>query len=564
MNQTQETAAGVQAAQRNGHSDDQYDVAIIGYGPAGETLASTLGAAGARVIVVERWPQPYPLPRLTSLDGEVCRVVQATGLDTETAFGNSMVLPVANFVDAAGEPLMFLNYSGTLGGWPSRVSIFQPDFERSIADKVATMPNVDLLRGWEAKAISQTDDEVTLHIEPFSRAGEVPQGGPRVIRAKYLVGTDGARSFVRTAMDIPVRDFNLHERWLNFDAEILRELPERFQHLHIYMDPARPHMYMPIGKGRLRLEFRVMEGETDEEMAKPEAAWAFLRENALYGLGPEDIKIMRHVVYHYHSRIISQWRKGRVFLAGDAAHTAPPYLGQGGCSAIRDGRNLGWKLVEVLAGRSDEALLDEYGPEREPHVTEIVLESDRLSRIVNLVDPEHAAKRDAGMRAQKEALPPDLPSLVAGVLHRDAQGNLAGGAGLFTPQGRLRRDGVENLGDEFLGSGFQLWCRKDPAGHLGANALKVLDRLGCTVGVFDDASSRHAFEDIDGTYLSFLDSLDADVALVRPDFYLFGAVKAQELDALVAELAVRLHSKGLGDSAAAGVSGVQVAAGGKQ
>jgi 3-(3-hydroxy-phenyl)propionate hydroxylase len=556
VNQKNETAAGVQALKVNVCSGDEYDVAIIGYGPAGEVLASTLGAAGVRVIVVERWPQPYPLPRLTSLDGEACRVVQATGLDLETTFADSVVLPRANFVDAAGDRLMVVNYPGKIGGWPSRVSIFQPDFERAVADKVATMPNVDLLRGWEATSLSQTDDEVTVRIEPFSREGEVKQPEARVIRAKYLVGTDGARSFVRTEMDIPVRDFNLHERWLNFDADILRELPERFKELLIYMDPERPHMFMPIGKRRLRLEFRVMEGEVDEEMVKPEAAWEFLGER--YGLGPDDIKIMRHVVYHYHTRVISQWRQGRVFLGGDAAHTMPPYMGQGGCSAMRDGRNLGWKLIEVLSGRSDAALLDEYGPEREPHMTTIVMASDRLSRIVNIVDPEHAAKRDAGMRQQKEALPPELPGLETGVLHRDAQGNIAGGAGLFTPQGRLLRDGIEDLGDQFLGSGFQLWCLKDPAGYLGESARKVLDRLGCTVGVFDDASSAHAFEDIDGTYLSFLDNLEADVALVRPDFYLFGAVKASELNALVAELAVRLYSKGLGDAVHADGAAVSI------
>ncbi|QHE91570.1 bifunctional 3-(3-hydroxy-phenyl)propionate/3-hydroxycinnamic acid hydroxylase [Pandoraea fibrosis] len=552
MSQRLETATGVQAA-RNAGAKDLYDVAIVGYGPGGEVLASTLGAAGVRVIVVERWPQPYPLPRLTSLDGEACRVVQATGIGIDEAFDDAVDLPQAYFVDAAGDHLMVVNYPGKLGGWPSRVSIFQPDFERAVADKVATMPNVELLRGWEAKAIVQTDEQVALSIEPFSRDGAQSPSEARVIRAKYLVGTDGARSFVRSAMEIPIRDFNLHERWLNFDADILRELPERFKELRIYMDPQRPHMFMPIGKRRLRLEFRVMEGETDEAMVKPEAAWAFLGGEP-YGLGEDDIKIMRHVVYHYHTRIISQWRKGRVFLGGDAAHTMPPYMGQGGCSAMRDGRNLGWKLVEVLTGRSDAALLDTYGPEREPHMRTIAMASDRLSRVVNIMDPAHAAKRDAGMRGQKEALPPELPGLVTGVLHHDADGNVANGAGLFTPQGRLHRDGVEALGDEFLGSGFQLWCRKDPANDLSSYARKVLDRLGCTLGVFDDVASRHAFDDTEGVYLSFLDQLDADVALVRPDFYLFGAVKASELNDLISELAERLHSKGLDASAAASVT----------
>ncbi|SAK86412.1 3-(3-hydroxyphenyl)propionate hydroxylase [Caballeronia hypogeia] len=545
MNQSKETLANLKATHASGHSDE-YDVAVVGYGPAGEVLASTLGAAGFRVLVVERWPQPYPLPRLTTLDGEVCRVVQATGIDTDMAFQETSVQDACHFVDAAGAPLMVVKYPGLLGGWPSRVSVFQPDFERSIAAKVATMLNVDVLRGWEATSLSQTDDVVTLGIAPFSEESGVEHNASRVIRAKYLVGTDGARSFVRAALDIQMRDFDLHERWLNFDAEILRPLPDELLKLKIFMDPARPHMHMPIGKRRLRLEFRVMEGETDEAMTHPDVAWDFLSRQ--HGLGPEDVRIMRQVVYHYHTRVTSQWRTGRVFLAGDAAHTMPPYMGQGGCAAIRDGRNLGWKLVEVLAGRSTDALLDEYGAERGPHVTTLVMASDRLSRVVNIVDVAAAEARNQGMREKGEGHPPELPSLQAGVLYRDAAGIVAAGSGRYTPQGRLRRDGIEDRGDQFLGGAFQLWCRKDPAAFIGAQALDILDRLGCKVGVFEDATSEHAFEDIDGTYLSFLDSLDADVAIVRPDFYLFGAVRANGIDALVADLFVRLHSNSIGES----------------
>lgn len=545
MNQSKETVANLEAIQGDVRSDD-YDVAIVGYGPAGEVLASTLGAAGARVLVVERWPQPYPLPRLTTLDGEVCRVVQATGIDIEMAFAETSVQDACHFVDAAGAPLMVVKYPGLLGGWPSRVSVFQPDFERSIAAKVATMLNVEVLRGWEATTLSQNDEAVTLTVAPFTQESGAQHDAARTVRAKYLVGTDGARSFVRNALGIEMRDYDLHERWLNFDAEILRPIPDEFSKLKIYMDPARPHMYMPIGKRRLRLEFRVMEGETDEAMTQPDVAWEFLSRQ--HGLGPEDVRIMRQIVYHYHTRVTSQWRTGRVFLAGDAAHTMPPYMGQGGCAAIRDGRNLGWKMVEVLAGRSSDALLDEYGVEREPHVTMLVMASDRLSRVVNIVDTAQAAARDQGMREKGEWHPPELPSLLGGVLHRDASGGVVAGSGLFTPQGRLRRDGIEDRGDEFLGGGFQLWCLKDPAAYLSDEARATLDHLGCKVGVFDDASSTHAFEDIDGTYRAFLDNLDAEFAIVRPDFYVFGAAKAQALSALVMDLRVRLRSTSAGQT----------------
>lgn len=535
-----------------GPQSELYDVAIVGYGPAGEVLASTLGTAGLRVLVVERWPQPYPLPRLTTLDGEVCRVIQSTALDIDSALAETLPLDTCNFTDAVGEPLMVAHYKGQLGGWPARLSVFQPDFEQAVAAKVESMPQVDLLRGWEASELWQDTDQVHLIIAPYGRnAGS--GATPRTIRAKYLVGTDGARSFVRQILAVNVKDYELHERWLNFDAEILHPLPEHFRKLNIFMDPERPHMYMPIGARRLRLEFRVMEGETDEQMTDPAVAWEFMA--LKHGIGPEDVRILRQVVYHYRTRIASQWRVGRVFLAGDAAHTMPPYMGQGACAAIRDGRNLGWKLVEVLTGRSQDNLLESYQEEREPHVTTLVLASDHLSRVVNIVDPAQAAERDLNMRLQGEVSPPDLPSLVGGALHREADGSLVAPTGESAPQGRVRQGGEAMRGDDLLGSGFQLWCRTSPFAVLGEVEGEYLRSLGCSIAVFGESDCAYAVEDMDGVYLNYLDRHGVDVLLLRPDFYVFGTGKANELNALVHELASCLHSPSLLASPALTVNG---------
>lgn len=517
-----------------------YDVAIIGYGPAGEVLASTLGSAGFKVLVIERWPQPYPLPRLTTLDGEVIRVVQATGLDADKAFAECSVQSACEFVDADGAPLMTVEYPGQLGGWPERMSVFQPDFEHAIAAKVETMANVQVFRGWEATEMMQDVDGVTIGVSRFDVEQFGCVGPVHTVRARYVVGTDGARSFVRRSSGIGMRDFDMHERWLNFDAEILRPLPETMQHLKIFMDPKRPHMHMPIGTRRLRLEFRVMDDETDEQVTDPAVAWEFLSRQ--HGIGPDDVRIMRQVVYHYHTRIAERWNVGRVFLAGDAAHTMPPYMGQGGCAAIRDGRNLGWKLVEVLSGRSTPALLDEYAAEREPHVSTLVMASDRLSRIVNIVDPVRAAERNEGMRKQGAVRPPDLPKLGAGVLHREADGTVGPLAGLFTPQGRVLLDGRLVRGDDVLGSGFQLWCRIDPTPFLGTRERSILATLGCAIAVFDPFAVPYGVNEPDGTYRAFLEKHRADFVLVRPDFYTFGGGAFGAINQMVSELAERLHS----------------------
>ncbi|RVU02279.1 bifunctional 3-(3-hydroxy-phenyl)propionate/3-hydroxycinnamic acid hydroxylase [Novosphingobium umbonatum] len=513
------------------------DVAIIGFGPAGEVLASTLGEAGFKVLVVERWPQPYPLPRLTTLDGECCRIVQATSADVDRGFQESCVQDAAHFLNAEGQPLMRVLYPGHIGGWPARVSIFQPDFERGIADKVEAMANVEIRRGWEMQDFVQDEDGVTLTIAPFDAAAGQAGDKAETFRARYMVGTDGARSSVREKLGVELTDFNLHERWLNFDAELKRPLPEHFNRLAIFMDPARPHMYMPIGERYLRLEFRVMEGETDEQVTVPEVAWEFLTRE--HGLGPDDVRIMRQVVYHYYTRLAQQWRVGRVFLAGDAAHTFPPYMGQGGCAAIRDGRNLGWKLIEVLSGRSEESLLDLYQIERMPHLMTILKGSDMLSRVVNVVDSDEAAQRNKGMREQGDRRPPDLPGMTTGILQEGCSA-----AGSMTPQGILRKGvGLRWCrGDDLLGTGFQIWASADVRTALNADSKAWLAARKVGIGVFGDPASPDALEDCDGVYGEFLRRHGCEFVILRPDFFAFGGGAMDQINAVIADLACQMKA----------------------
>jgi 3-(3-hydroxy-phenyl)propionate hydroxylase len=519
--------------------DSLYDVVIVGYGPSGEVLASVLGNAGCKVLVVERWPQPYPLPRLTTLDGEVCRLVQSTSLDIDEAFKTTLVQEACHFVDAEGKPLMSVPYDGIIGGWPSRLNMFQPDFEKAIADKVEQMPNVTVLRGWEAVELWQDASDAHMIVAPLGRSTGTDNTPPQSLKAKYVVGTDGARSFVRQALGVGMTDYDMHQRWLNFDAWHLKPLPERLMSLNIFMDPERPHMYMPIGTRGLRMEFRVMEGETDEEVSKPEIAWEFMERK--YGIGREDVKLMRQVVYHYRTRIAEKWRVKRIFLAGDAAHTMPPYMGQGACAAMRDAANLGWKLIEVLKGRSTDQLLDTYQQEREPHVTTLVLASDKLSRIVNITDPIEAEKRNEHMRGNKNAQPPGLPSLETGVLHK-VNHELQSNSGKFSPQGKVEKNGVIGRGDDLIGTGFQVLLRKDPAQVFNTDELNYLKSLKASFAVFAQENSAYYVKDIENVYLPYLDSLEADVVILRPDFYSFGAVNEIEANVLVTELSAALCS----------------------
>src|SRR5690606_31037996 len=117
-----------------------------------------------------------------------------------------------------------------------------------------------------------------------------------------------------------------------------------------------------------RWEISLNPGEDPQEAATPEATWRLLSR----WLTPEDGELWRQASYRFHALVARQWRLGRVFIAGDAAHQQPPFLGQGMCQGVRDVANLAWKLAAVVRGEvggaAAEALLDSYGTERTAHV----------------------------------------------------------------------------------------------------------------------------------------------------------------------------------------------------
>ncbi|MBS0344036.1 MAG: bifunctional 3-(3-hydroxy-phenyl)propionate/3-hydroxycinnamic acid hydroxylase, partial [Proteobacteria bacterium] len=408
-----------QANPRQG-PDSSYDVAVIGYGPTGLVAASLLGQAGYRVVVVERWPTMYGLPRLTHIDGEAARIVQASG-NVDQAMRDSMPLHTYHYVNAEGELLLELAWKGKQCGYTAHNSIYQPDIEDAIHDRVASLPNVELFRGWEAVFLKQEADGVTVAIQRTNSgkdgSSEAQWAEPaQTFSARYVVGADGANSFVRRTLGIERNDYGHKHRWLNLDSENLSDAAERFKLLTIFCDPERGHMYMPIGHNRTRFEVRLLDGESIEDWEDPAQGWRWLQQK--YGVGPQDFKFLRNVVYTFQTRMAERWREGNVLLGGDAVHAMMPYMGQGACSGMRDGINLAWKLDLVLSGRASPALLDSYEAERRPHAQKIMEMSLFLGQVTNEEDRDKAAARDEAFRTHTMPPMPPFPKVETGVVHR--------------------------------------------------------------------------------------------------------------------------------------------------
>ncbi|HRD27952.1 MAG TPA: bifunctional 3-(3-hydroxy-phenyl)propionate/3-hydroxycinnamic acid hydroxylase, partial [Caulobacter sp.] len=367
------------------------DVLIVGLGPVGAALAALLARYGVTTIAVERDTEVYPLPRAAHFDHEIMRLFQQLGISGEIEAA-ARVAPTYEFRNAAGEVLMSYDLTGVVSpsGWAASYMFHQPSVETALRRLLAESPLVDARLQRTFREFVEADDGVNATIDG--------PDGTETVRARWLVGCDGAKGPVRDAIGVGLSDLNFDEPWLVIDALVsdVTRLPQT--NLQI-CDPERPTTCLQMSQGRHRWEFMLLPGEQPEDVLDD----AVIRRL----LAPFDcddvVQIERKAVYRFHGRIAEQWRKGRVLLAGDAAHQTPPFAGQGMCSGLRDAANLAWKLAAVIKSGADESLLDTYQTEREPQVRGVIELAIAMGRVVCITDPAAAAQRDAGMLAQRAA-----------------------------------------------------------------------------------------------------------------------------------------------------------------
>ena len=172
-------------------------------------------------------------------------------------------------------------------------------------------------------------------------------------------------------------------------------LPERLIQI---ADPDQPATFVPFPDPRRRWEFRLRPGEDADAAREPAAVWARLAGAAagVPRVGPGAVTLERAAVYTFHDLVATRWRRGRVLVAGDAAHQMPPFLGQGLGAGLRDAAALAPLLAEVLAG-APLSRLDAYEAERRPHVEATVRQAVRLGRLITLPEP-WATVRDRALR----------------------------------------------------------------------------------------------------------------------------------------------------------------------
>jgi 3-(3-hydroxy-phenyl)propionate hydroxylase len=421
-------------------------VVVVGAGPVGLTAALLLARRGLPVLVVERHREAYPLPRAVHLDDEVFRVLQDAGV-ADRLIPRTRRLEGLRLLDRNHRLLAEFRRNATAGsnGWPQGSLVHQPDLEEVLAEAVAAHPAIRLQRGVEVTGLHQDGAEVVL---------STATGGGGRIRARAVVGCDGANSTVRALIGATMRDLGPADRWLVLDVRSAAPLPI-WAGVHQVCDPRRAATFMPVTGDRYRWEFRMRPGETVQQLTAPAALAALLAP-----VDPLCVTVVRAAEYTFRAAVADRWRTGRVLLAGDAAHLTPPFVGQGLGLGLRDVHQLAWKLAAVLAEEAGEELLDSHQAEREPHARALIRVALLLGRLMTGGGRGADVVRRGALAAVRRipavarlATDSRTPPLGAGPLvqRRGRAGRRL--AGTLVPQPEVLVDGRPCRLDDVLGDG---------------------------------------------------------------------------------------------------------------
>jgi 2-polyprenyl-6-methoxyphenol hydroxylase-like FAD-dependent oxidoreductase len=516
------------------------DVLIAGAGPVGQVLALLLTQRGLRVSVVERWAQPYPLPRAVLMSHDVLRVLRQLDLGDELT---PMLQPWGQegqlfcLQDGTGRILTESRFSPESdSGFASASSFSQPELEQVLERRVQADPLITQYRGYSLEGLTDDGVVVTATIRPHTGLAPVPDGEPRTLKAAYAVACDGANSTVRSLLGLPVIDLDFNRDWLVVD--VIPHVPTTWlPYACQRLAPGRSTTLVPAGPGRRRWEFMILPTDDQDDVDTEENAWRLLEP---WQIHPGNAEMVRHARYTFRGRWATQWNRGRVVLAGDAAHQMPPFQGQGFNSGIRDAANLAWRLALLVDGAGAGSLLDDYAAERCAQVAPIIELTVAIGRMFCMTDPAECAQRDVEFAklAGLEIPDPSTTMLLRGGTLQDDE--IGGRLGLQATVGTATRTAL--LDEIVPPPGFVLLGRDgDPLDRLSTSTRAVWQRLGGRSAHFGPGG----LTDADGKYAAWFDRLNASIVLIRPDFHVFGGVlDPDDTDVLVDDLATRVLADG--------------------
>jgi len=520
-----------------------YDVAIVGYGPVGATLAGLLGKLDLKVAVFEKSKEIYPKPRAVGFDHDAMRIFQRLG--------------VSELIQPFIEPFREEIYVGTDDQilqhfkhmekpypltWNPHFTCNQPSIERILRNANASLPNIHISLGAEFIKFEESIDHLNLHIKGSNNQ-------PVVFKTKYLIGCDGASSPVRRQMGIEMENFDYDEHWIVVDMKVKEEFLNTLPNVNVqYCKPQRPSTMICCPGNHRRWEFMTVPGDNLEDIVSESRIWELLKP----WIKPNQAEIWRAAAYRFHALVAHHWQEKRIFLAGDSAHQTPPFLGQGMCQGLRDAGNLAWKLKHVISNQADKSLLQTYTQERRPNVLTTTQIAKECGLIISERDPQKAKERDEKILAEnnggtKFILRQDLiPPLDSGLI--DLNAPLAGSV---FPQPTVHVFNKTNiLMDEVTQPCFRLVILEEKISEnelLKINQQAISSKIKIIILKSDNSnaaqteSSTIEVIETSGIVRNWLNEAGCIGAIVRPDHYVYsGIVSSSKMADCMSVLTSRL------------------------
>lgn len=512
----------------------KYDILIVGCGPSGSILANLLKNKGYKVAIFDRDKEVFHAPRAMMLDVESCRILNGMGLFHRMMEKDGVPFLAHRFVSKNKKTLMSIHMPDNrmdIGYPESGVYWHQPAVEQMLREGFTKGEgvSVDTFLGYEVLSVEGEGDEATLI------AKNLDTGEEHHFVGQYLVGADGGASTCRKYLNAKRVDLNYSRDWIVMDL-IIHDIQwwNAFREGSAFT--CQPNAAVVVVKGlhgHVRMDF---------EQPSAEAAEAFSEEDAYHiiaqylDVGRDQIEIIRRQPYKFYAGMPDRWRRGRVFVAGDAAHQTSPFAGQGLNMGIRDAVNLVFKFDMVFKGLAGDSFLDTYQEERWDncaHMIEVATKGglmlstsnwwEILVRNFTFMLGRMSNRLAFAMTRRSSQLAPYKNGLIG------KQHSLSG-ARFFPPMVQSPQ-GKDAVLDEMIGDRFALISREPVSGESVDWLHSVLGGTSLTIG--------KDLIDASGKLTEYFADNEAEAILVRPDYYIFdaGSDAGELCSALRAQLA---------------------------